>query len=421
MTYMLGSFKLLTCVRASLSFVLLAIIVAFSSHPAAAQTTRTLRVVNTSIERGQNGTVSVEMDCVGDENTFGFSITFDQTRLTFVSAALGGGVPNGTVLILNDLQKQNGRVGIAVSLPVGASINAGTRQLVVLTFTALSGGASSVPVGIGDIPIAREFVRADATAIPNSSIAFVTGTVTLYGVGTTVSAASFKPAGPVAPQSIAAIFGHNFATGIDVGGTIPLPTTLLGTTIKVKDSGSVERLSQLFFVSPDQCNYEIPAGTAIGPANVTVTSGNASISLGTVNIAAIAPGIFCANANGSGVAAAEIYRLRGNNLTIEQVAIYNGGAGAFVPNPIDLGPEGDVLVLVLYGTGIRGASATSAVAVNIGGTAVSTAYAGVAPGYVGLDQINTGVLPRSFAGRGLVNVNVTVDGVPANTVTIQFK
>lgn len=420
MTHMLGSLKLLTCVRAALSFVLFTFITTgISTTPAVAQTTRTLRVVNASIERGKGGNVPIEMDCVGNENTFGFSVTFDPSRLTFVSAALGTGVPQGTALLVNDLQKQSGRVGFAISLPFNVPISAGTRQLLVLTFTAGTTGASAVTVSIGDLPIPREFVTPDAQPIPNSSVALAPGTVTIYGVGTTVSAASFAPGAAVASQSIVAIFGHNFATGIDVGGTIPLPTSLLGTTIKVKDSGNVERLSQLFFVSPDQCNYEIPQGTAIGPASVTVTSGDASISLGTVNIAAVAPAIFSANANGSGVAAAQIYRLRGNDLTIEQAAVLSGPA--FVPNPIDMGPEGDVLVLVLYGTGIRGATGVSGVTVTIGGTAVPVAYANVAPGFVGLDQINTGALPRSFIGRGLVNVVVTVDGIPANTVTIQFK
>jgi uncharacterized protein (TIGR03437 family) len=420
MTHMLGSFKLLTCVRASLlslSFAIFAVLI--SSVPVEAQTPRTLRVVNSSIERGQSGNVAVEMDVVGDENTFGFSVTFDQSRLTFLSAALGTGVPGGTTLIVNDLQGQNGRVGIAISLPFGAQIAAGTRQLAVLTFTAATTGISGVTVGFGDQPIQREFVTPDAMPIPNSTVTFVSGTVTLFSVATTVSAASFKNGGSVASESIAAIFGQSMATGTDVGLTIPLPTTLLGTTIKIKDSGNVERLSQLFFVSPLQCNFQIPTGTSTGLASVTVTSGAANILLGTVLIAPVTPGIFCANANGSGVAAAQIYRVRGNSQTIEQVAILN--SGVFVPNPIDMGPDGDIIVLVLYGTGIRNGTGASGVTVTIGGTPVSVVYANIAPDFVGLDQINTGVLPRSFAGRGLVDVVVMVDGIVANTVTMQFK
>jgi len=378
-------------------------------------------VVNTSIQRETNGTVAIEMDTVGNENTFGFSVTFNQLQMTYVSATLGSGVPNGTTLLINDQQKQNGRVGFAISLPFGTNISAGTRQLAVVTFTALSTGSSTAAVGIGDIPIPREFVTAEAVEIPTASVTIAPGTVTLFAIGTTVSAASFKSGGPVAPQSIAAVFGNGFATGVDVGGTIPLPTSLLGTTIKVKDSGNVERLSQLFFVSPSQCNFEIPNGTALGQATVTVTSGDGKISIGPVTIAAVTPGIFSANSNAIGVAAAQVYRVRGATQTIEQVAVFNAQAAAFVPNPIDVGPEGDVLILVLYGTGLRLNSGVSGVTATVGGTPVPVGYASIAPGYVGLDQINIGALPRSLAGRGVVDIVVTVDGIPANVVTMQFK
>ena len=133
----------------------------------------------------------------------------------------------------------------------------------------------------------------------------------------------------------------------------------------------------------------------------------------------MSPGIFTANACGQGVPAAEIYRLRGTSLFIELVATLQGSS--FVPAPIDFGPPDDVLVLVLYGTGIRFRTGLAGATMTIGGTPVSLAYAGATQGFIGLDQINTGALPRSLAGRGVVNVVVTIDGVPANTTTIQFK
>ena len=41
--------------------------------------------------------------------------------------------------------------------------------------------------------------------------------------------------------------------------------------------------------------------------------------------------------------------------------------------------------------------------------------------FVGLDQINIGPLPRSLAGRGEVNILLTADGKPANTVTVNVR
>ncbi|MEK7830296.1 MAG: hypothetical protein AAB401_04375, partial [Acidobacteriota bacterium] len=78
-------------------------------------------------------------------------------------------------------------------------------------------------------------------------------------------------------------------------------------------------------------------------------------------------------------------------------------------------------VLVLYGGGIRKRTSLSAVTIKIGGVNVAADFADAAPGFIGLDQINTAALPRSLAGKGLVNLELTVDGKSANVVTLNFK
>src|SRR5437868_1054331 len=77
----------------------------------------------------------------------------------------------------------------------------------------------------------------------------------------TVSAASYATV--VSPESIVAAFGVGLATEIKVASTIPLPTTLAGTTVRVNGEAAL-----LFFVSPQQINYLIPAGTPPGTAAV---------------------------------------------------------------------------------------------------------------------------------------------------------
>ena len=84
--------------------------------------------------------------------------------------------------------------------------------------------------------------------------------------------------------------------------------------------------------------------------------------------------------------------------------------------PIDLGPEGDQVFLLLFGTGVRGFS--SQVTATVGGESVPVLGAVPQGEFVGLDQINIGPLPRSLAGRGEVNILLTADGKPANTVTV---
>jgi uncharacterized protein (TIGR03437 family) len=234
------------------------------------------------------------------------------------------------------------------------------------------------------------------------------------------SAASFTGT-EVAPESIVAAFGTNLATGIATGGTIPLPTNLLGTTIKVKDSGGTERLAGEFFVSPAQANYVIPTGTALGPATVTIASGAGNVGSGTVQISTVAPGIFSANSTGQGLAAAFIIRVRGTQQFVEQIAQFNAATQSFDPIPVDLGPAGDQVFLILFGTGFRFRSGDLGVVVKVSGRTLQTLFSGAVQGFVGLDQINTSALPREIAGRGLVNIEVTVDGKPANTTTVFIK
>jgi uncharacterized protein (TIGR03437 family) len=88
---------------------------------------------------------------------------------------------------------------------------------------------------------------------------------------------------------------------------------------------------------------------------------------------------------------------------------------------VDLGPAGDQVFLILFGTGFRFRSGDLGVVVKVSGRTLQTLFSGAVQGFVGLDQINTSALPREIAGRGLVNIEVTVDGKPANTTTVFIK
>ena len=57
-----------------------------------------------------------------------------------------------------------------------------------------------------------------------------------------------------------------FAASVATATTLPLPTSLAGTTVRITDSKNVERLAGLFFTSPGQINYLLPAGLAEGIA-----------------------------------------------------------------------------------------------------------------------------------------------------------
>ena len=235
-----------------------------------------------------------------------------------------------------------------------------------------------------------------------------------------VSAASFRGQ-PIAPEAIIAAFGSNLATATLVATVTPLPTSLAGTTVKVRDSFGTERLASLFFVSPTQVNYQIPAGTTNGAASIVIASSNGQASQTNVQIASVAPGLFTADASGRGLAAAYFLRIKADgSRSNEPVAQFDASQNRFVARPIDLGTADEQVFLILAGTGFRYRSSLSAASATIGGAAATVAFVGAQGDFVGLDQANI-LLPRVLIGRGEVDVALTVDGQAANTVRISVK
>jgi uncharacterized protein (TIGR03437 family) len=380
----------------------------------AAAQTRAVRVLNAAATPGGDASVAIELTAMGNENAVGFSLNFNPAVLGNPRAVLGGGA-TGASLNANAAQAAQGRLGVVLALPAGQSFAAGARQLVIVTFTVASGAARGpTPITFGDQPVAREVAGVNANPLPTD---YVPGAVTVAGALASVSAASFTGTA-LAPDSIVSAFGTLLATTAAVADSLPLPTTLAGTTVRVRDSAGAERPAPLFFVSPGQINCLMPAGLANGPATVTATSGDGSISIGTIQVATVAPGLFAANANGQGVASGLALRVSGGAQSFEPIARFDPAQNRFVPMPIALGPEGDQVFLILYGTGIRNRSSLEAVTCTIGGVSVPVLFAGETPGFAGLDQVNIGPLPRSLAGRGEVDVVLMVDGRPANVVRI---
>jgi uncharacterized protein (TIGR03437 family) len=238
-----------------------------------------------------------------------------------------------------------------------------------------------------------------------------------------VSAASFRRQF-LAGESIVAAFGVGLSAETAVANTLPLPTQLAGTSVKVKDSAGVERLAPLFFVSPNQINYQMPPGTAAGAATVTVSSANGSTVIGTTQIAEVAPGLFTANANGQGAPAGVVLRLQPDGRPLyEPLARFDSAANQFVPASISLsvlGPTLDRVFLIFFGTGLRGASAGAKVELAIGDRKVDVLYAGPQGDFVGVDQVNAELM-RGFFTAGEYDVTLTINGRVTNTVRIRIN
>jgi uncharacterized protein (TIGR03437 family) len=233
----------------------------------------------------------------------------------------------------------------------------------------------------------------------------------------TTSAASYAHTS-YAPGSIVSLFGSALTDQSYVATSLPLPQFFGTTQVNVQDLNSNRRAS-LFAGTPGQINFLIPPNTAEGYALISVTTASGLRHYELVNISKTAPGLFSANADGQGVAAAVALRINGNQQSYEAVARFDSAQNKFVAVPLEVGSNNEQLALVLFGTGVRGRNSLDEVSLKIGGVSVPVLYAG-AQGAEGLDQINA-MIPRELAGSGEVDVVLSVNGKPANTVRINIK
>jgi uncharacterized protein (TIGR03437 family) len=233
-------------------------------------------------------------------------------------------------------------------------------------------------------------------------------------VGPTVALATAGQVEPFAPECIVSAYGTGLATGAAVA-TPPLSTSLDGNSVTVTDSAGVARPAYLFYVSPSQINFEIPAGTATGAATVAFRNQNGTTQSETISIGSVSPGIF--ELTGAGLVAAWVLPVISNvQQTLQPV--YQNVAGNTVPLPLNLGPSTEQVYLEMYGTGFRNAKSFTA---TVGGLSVPVLGAAATSQFAGEDQVNIGPLPQSLAGQGSVNILLTADGLAANTVTLTIQ
>ncbi|MBZ5728121.1 MAG: M28 family peptidase [Acidobacteriia bacterium] len=211
--------------------------------------------------------------------------------------------------------------------------------------------------------------------------------------------------GTVAPAELVTLFGSAF-------GEKP--------TVAVRDSAGREQPAPVSYSSPAQINVRLPAELAAGAATIAVTRDDGLRLTAPLNVEAIAPGVFTAECSGLGAPAAQAVRVAPDGgQTVQYVFACAAASTACLPAPVDFGGDGDRLVLVLYGTGIRGRSDVASVSLDVDGQKFPAQYAGAHSVYPGLDQVNI-ELPRALRGKGRTLATLRVDGKAANPVAIDF-
>ncbi len=223
------------------------------------------------------------------------------------------------------------------------------------------------------------------------------------------SAASFKTT--LAPGEISALFGAGLANTIAIADSQPLPTTLANVQVRVNGMPA-----GLFFVSPEQINFQIPRTTAATTGGLNVPSSTALIEVfsngqliraGAFQIAPAVPGIFTTNQSGTGAA----------------VAL---DAFTFTPGPFNAKQSnGQPNIIAVFGTGLgadvtdNDGNAAGSTTATIGGANVAVSYAGRAPGFSGLNQFNI-TFPANIT-TGTHTLVISRNGIAAREVTITVR
>jgi uncharacterized protein (TIGR03437 family) len=228
------------------------------------------------------------------------------------------------------------------------------------------------------------------------------------------------PIAVVAPESLGSIFGSSLASATQKADSQPLPLSLGGVSVSVKDSAGNTAAAPLLYVSPGQINFLMPPNMATGVATFTITGGPNSPLTANGAVGQVAPALFSMSGDGSGVAAATAIRVNAGNPTLQSpVTLFNCTGSTCQPVPVDVGVDTPVY-LTLYATGIRNRTSLDNVLVTINGVDIQVLYAGAQPSFAGLDQINI-PLPLDLRGSGTADVVLKVDQHRANTVTVAIQ
>lgn len=208
-----------------------------------------------------------------------------------------------------------------------------------------------------------------------------------------VNAASFAPTtAPIAPGTLVSIFGSNLAASTAQAADVPLPTTLAGVSVSINGIPA-----PLFFVSPEQINVQTPFGVSGAEAVVRVNNEGELSNEASVPLAKTSPAIFSVDLSGFGPGTfthADFSPITEQDPALlgETIIVFLTGLGEVAPAYPDGAPgPTDPLSLVTDPN----------LQVLFGSEAGEIQFAGAAPDFVGLYQINVTTPLTGFTGAAV--------------------
>jgi uncharacterized protein (TIGR03437 family) len=225
-----------------------------------------------------------------------------------------------------------------------------------------------------------------------------------------LNAASLVVNTPLSPGSISSLFGLNLAATAQRGTAIPPATLLAGTQLLFNGIPA-----PLFYVSPDQVNFQMPAEISGPTAQVTaVVNGTTSLAA-SLPVAPVSPGIFTLDNTGSGQGAVlnqdySINSAQNPAPAGSAIMIYATGLGQTNP-PFTTGQPG--------GTEPPNVTVNTP-AVLINGSPAQLLFSGLAPGFPGEYQVNA-VIPPGTPSGAAISLQIRIAGQNSNTATIAVR
>jgi uncharacterized protein (TIGR03437 family) len=219
--------------------------------------------------------------------------------------------------------------------------------------------------------------------------------------GYVINGASFALGSPIAPGSIASLFGSGFGTSTS------------GVTVLV---GGIA--APLFGVYATQINFQVPWQLSGTQAQITVTSGDLTSAPVTVTLAGQAPGIFALNTASQAAAL-----IAGTTSIVAPADAYPGSQPAQPGEYITIYCTGLGPVTNQPATGALSSSSTLSytssvpVTASIGGVNAAVSFSGLAPGFLALYQVNVQVPSNSPAGPA-VPLTISMGGSTSSQATI---
>jgi uncharacterized protein (TIGR03437 family) len=290
-----------------------------------------------------------------------------------------------------------------VTLPVSVTVTAGQTS-------------ASFSASVAAVDTSQSAVISGATN--STALMFTLELAPALQIDTVANSASYSTDLVCSAGSLASIFGSGFTSSVDEHATtMSLPRKLADVSLEVNGHAA-----GLLYVSDQLINFQCPSVDQASPVTVVVNGANGETASVKLNWAEASPGIFSTDGTGKGqgvVLVAGTAMIAGPSGPRsrqahpgEYIEIFATGLG---PRHLPRGRRGGAPLTTLI-------QAALPVSLTIGGKKLEPTFAGYAPGYDGLWQINV-QLPTDIATGLAIPLQVSVtlsDGtvVTSNVVTI---